>query len=59
MKIFGYTNCPENQYGIAGSIIFANNIEEAKRLIDFCFEEDNVWEIEVKNGVVPICSHFE
>jgi len=57
LKAFGYSGCPEGQWGIDGGIIFAESIEEAKIILDD--EDYSVREIEIKKGLNSICSYYE
>ena len=60
LKAFGYEGCPEECWGTRGGVIFAENEEEAREILNNHEGEDfNLWEIPIEKGINNICSYLE
>ena len=64
MKAFAYSESPvkENDYGVSYGIIFAEDIEEAKKLVDFDNQDEmdkGICEIPIEKGYHLIGDYYE
>jgi hypothetical protein len=60
LKIFKYSGCPDDEWGTDGGIIFAENIDEANKILDKEVGENYaIEEIKPKKGLINICYYIE